>query len=182
MPDGQMLRDTYSIGGTFSARDRFGDCMSERTFSRINAITRILVQHGLMDVRVTKEGGGYGFGLGGAACEYEIVRFNRYNFDRFGIIGGTSDKITVPLVKQTVLGATEVRLNGGLSIGGVECEIAFVPWFSNVEPSTFATYFQSKLEREYRYKNLYSAEYKTSTWCLQRHHDGTWKWKIWSRL
>lgn len=123
---------------------------------------------------------------GGPACEYRVSHFNVYELELFGAQiepgDGAPGKVTIPLVKKRLLGVTDVDLQGYTSMGDTTCDIAFKAWFESSEPSFFANELKAEFLADYRHKNVFSSVFKTGTWCLQIHYDGTYKWRNWSRL
>jgi hypothetical protein len=186
MPDGQQVSYTYNIAQKFTAHQNHGTCFSFRTLGQLSSVTKILVLNKLIGIKVTKERGGYNPYGGGAACEYEITAFNATALKRRGVKldykDGFVQRIVVPLVEQRLLGVTDVDTNGYVSISETKCDVSFRPWFENSNPSLFARFYKSDFLKDGTLKNVFSSNYKTSTWCLQRHYDNSFKWALWSRL
>ncbi|MEP3893162.1 MAG: hypothetical protein ABJN52_04105 [Litorimonas sp.] len=186
MPDGQEISQSFEVDDTLFASRNNGGCLTPRTLQQLPFIARILVDKGLMFLQVTEEVQGYTVIGGGPACKYRVSHFNLYELELFGAQiepgDGLSGEVKIPLMKQRLLGVTDVDLQGYTSLGDTSCDIAFKAWFESYEPSYFAKEFRNLFLDDYRHKNVFSEEFETGTWCLQRHYDGTYKWKHWSRL
>lgn len=186
MPDGQQVSYTYKIAQKFTAYQNHGTCFSFRTLDQLPLVTRLLVLNNLMAITVSKELGGYRPYGGGPACEYEVTAFDATTLMGRGVTLVYEDdllqRITVPLVEQRLLGVTDVDTDGNVSISDTDCDVSFKPFFANTNPSLFVKFYRSDFQNDRRMKNVFSSDYDTSTWCLQRHYDGTYKWALWSRL
>lgn len=187
MPDGQEISQTFNVDDKLVAANNDGGCLSQRTLKQLPFVSRLLVSKGLMFLQVTKEKTKYTSVIGGGPmCEYRVSHFNLYELELFGAQvepgDGVMATVKIPLVKQRLLGVTDVDLQGYTSIGSTSCDIAFKAWFESTEPSFFAKELKAEFLADHRHKNVFNSEFKTGTWCLQLHYDGTYKFRHWSRL
>ena len=81
-----------------------------------------------------------------------------------------------------ILGIEDVNIGGYDSGSGLTCDIVFTPWFKNYKPTMFSAFYQDDLKANPQYKNIFSSEYKTRFWCLNKKYDGTYTWERSSRL
>ena len=193
--DGTMLSLKWRIGDTFKAQKSGTGCLDPRTLDKRDALSvglRILVREKLVTFKVIDDkakmpsplGGLFAQAYGSAGCEFQITGFDYAALTALGadkITRDGKDGIKIPLARQDYLGAEVDTLDGGLSMGRTQCDIAFIPYFRNYEQSAFVNAFRSDFEQDYRFKNVFNDEASTKRWCFRRKYDGSYDWKIWSR-
>lgn len=93
-------------------------------------------------------------------CTFKISSVSKANLARFGVETGTaSDGVEfarVPYTRQAFLGVEE----GSFRVRYVHderCDISFVPWFRNYEPSPFIQRFADEFRQDTRLESVFQS-------------------------
>lgn len=180
----KYLTDQYAVGDTFRIFSRDNSCYSARSFKGFPLPIQILIsRRAIFFEEVGQSNHGFQM-MSSPGCTMKISKFDNTRLVganlRLDTRSDGTEYVSIPYAKQEFLGMEEVSFDVSY-VGDNRCDISFVPWFRNHDPSPFAQNYADELKDDYRLKAVFSEEAKTSRWCLKRKFDGSLEWLNWSR-
>ena len=187
LPANHLLTAEYEIGQQIGTTVRRGSCKTKDTVKTLPTPFYILLKEKLAKVKIAKDdpwASAFDY-----SCVYEITSFAETLHHRWKQMDievrsmeDFVDKVTIPLTRQDLLGIEDVNIGGYDSGSGLTCDIVFTPWFKNYKPTMFSAFYQDDLKANPQFKNIFSSEYKTRFWCLNKKYGGSYTWERSSRL
>jgi len=178
------ISDTYSVGSKFRVFSHNQSCFGPKSLNDLPLPLRIMRRQGAVFFEeVGRSNHGFQI-MNSPGCTLKLSGFNDAGLSQMNLKqqkrnDGTA-YVRVPYAKQEYLGIEEVSFRTSY-IGDHRCDISFIPWFRNYDPSYFVNLFEDEFRKDYRLKAVFSEEAKTRKWCLKRKFDGSFTWLVWSR-